>query len=89
MNPEPSGVFVATLEDRSARRLAVLAFARAGDEAEAQARAAAELSGFGWLDVRALRASEVTDAGALPEDFRAAYETALAYGCALIIYDEP
>lgn len=87
-----AGIFVVTLEavePGATRPLTVLAFARADDETNAEAAAAADLADQGWRDVRVLRIAEVIDAPALPEDFRAAYETALKWGCALIIYDEP
>ena len=51
--------------------------------------AVAELQGFGWSDIRIERAGEVTNADALPDDFRDAMANALTWGCGLIIYDEP
>ncbi len=85
-------VFVVTLEAVEADGLSpltVLAFARADDEAAAGAVATAELTGFGWRDIRILRAGEVTNPDALPDDFRDAMANALTWGCGLIIYDEP
>jgi hypothetical protein len=85
-------VFVVTLEAveaGAAGPLTILAFARADSEAQANAVAAADLTDQGWRDARALRTAEVIDPPALPEDFRSAYDTALKWGCALIIYDEP
>jgi hypothetical protein len=92
MDAEPPAVFVVTLEAveaGAAAPLTILAFARAATEADAEQVAVADLADQGWGDIRALRTAEVIDAPALPEDFRAAYETALKWGCALIIYDEP
>ncbi|WP_296459731.1 hypothetical protein [Phenylobacterium sp.] len=89
---DPPAVFVVTLEAveaGAAAPLTILAFARADTEAEAEAVATADLADEGWTGIRPLRTAEVIDAPALPEDFRAAYGTALTWGCALIIYDEP
>lgn len=91
MPEEPIGVFVVTLEGveaAGAPPLTVLAFVRAGEEAEAMAAAAAEVEALGWSQVRALRAGEIVDAAALPEDFRGALQTALTWGCGLIVYEE-
>lgn len=91
MSEPPEGVFVVTLEAVEAGAeapLTILAFARAAGEAEAEQAAAQDLADQGWSAIRALRTAEVIDVPALPEDFRSAYETALAWGCALIIYDE-
>jgi hypothetical protein len=85
-------VFVVTLEGveaAGAPALTVLAFMRAADEAEAERGATAELEALGWTGVQVLRSGEVTDAAALPEDFRAAMQTALKFGCGLVIYEEP
>lgn len=89
-------VFVVTLEARGApgtpderpEPYAALAFARAPTEDAAMALGAEELARAGFVEVRAVRAGEVTDPGALPADFAGAMQTALAYGCGLIIYDE-
>lgn len=83
-------VSVVTLEGVEAPgtpALTVLAFVRAATPAAAEAGALAELAALGWSNVRALRTGEVTDPGALPEDFRGAMETALRFGCGLIVYD--
>jgi hypothetical protein len=84
--------FLVTLEadeTSSGPRLKVLAFALGEDEAAATAAAVSDLEGQGWSGIEALRTGEVTDPGALPDDFRSAYEAALKWGCGLIIYDEP
>ena len=89
---DPPAVFVVTLEAVEAGAVApltILAFARADTEAAAEAVAAADLAGQGWTAIRALRTAEVIDVPALPEDFLSTYETALKWGCALIVYDEP
>ncbi|ODT89195.1 hypothetical protein [Phenylobacterium sp. SCN 70-31] len=89
---EPPQVFLVTLEAVEAPGdvpLTVLAFARAGDEAAAQAAAVAELEGFGWRDIRPLRVGELIDRDALPDDFRDAVANADRFGCGLIVYDEP
>lgn len=85
-------VFVVTLEaveTEGEPALTVLAFARADEEEDAGQLAVAELQRLGWCDIRILRAGEVTDAGALPDDFRGAWANALTWGCGLIVYDEP
>jgi hypothetical protein len=84
-------VFVVTLSGRErpgGRRLTVLAFTVAGDEAAALARAAGQLAAEDWREVEALRAGEVVDEAAVPDDFAAAMANARRFGCALIIYDE-
>jgi len=90
MDPAAARVFVVTLEGveaQGAPPLTVLAFVRAATAEAAEAGAAAELAGLGWSAVQVLRSGEVTDAAALPEDFRGAMQTALRFGCGLIIYD--
>ncbi len=85
-------VFVVTLEAVEADgqpALTVLAFARADEEAAAGRVAVAELERLDWRDIRILRAGEVTNPDALPDDFRDAMAQALTWGCGLIIYDEP
>ena len=85
-------VFVLTLEAVEADgqpALTVLAFARAEEEEAAGRIAVAELERLGWRQIQVLRAGEVTDPGALPEDFRGAWTNALTWGCGLIIYDDP
>lgn len=86
---EPPAVFVVTLEGMEAGEgpLTVLAFMRAETAAEAEAGAIVEVEGLGWSQVVVLRCGEVTDAAALPEDFRNAMATALKFGSGLIIYD--
>jgi hypothetical protein len=89
---DPQRVFLVTLkavEAAGAPPLTVLAFARAGDEADAQSVAVAELEGFGWRAIQPLRTGELTDRSALPPDFRDAVANADRFGCGLIIYDEP
>ena len=92
MDSAPIGVFLVTLEGLEAGAsegpLTVLAFVKAETAEAAEAAAAAELSAFEWTGVRALRSGEVVDAQALPDDFRAAFDTALRHGCGLIVYDE-
>jgi len=86
---EPS-VFLVTLEGvEDGDALSVLAFVRAGTGEAAETAAVAELLGFGWSEVRALRHGEVVDAAALPADFRAAMDQALTFGSGLIIYEAP
>ncbi|MBL8769822.1 MAG: hypothetical protein JNK30_00445 [Phenylobacterium sp.] len=90
MDETPPGMFVVTLEAVEAGApapLTILAFAAGNDEEAARAVAVADLENQGWREIAVLRTAEVIDLPALPEDFRAAYETALKWGCALIIYD--
>lgn len=85
-------VFVVTLEAVEADgepTLTVLAFAHADEEEAAGQIAVAELERLGWRHIQVLRAGEVTDPDALPDDFRGAWTNALTWGCGLIIYDEP
>jgi hypothetical protein len=77
-NAEPDG-----------RRYAILAFARADSEDEARGVAFRGLAQRGWIDAEALRAGEIVEPDAIPQDLRLAYERALAAGCSLIVYDEP
>lgn len=84
--------FLVTLEANetpSATRSTILAFALGADEAAARAAAAAELEHFGWAEIEILRAAEVTDPSAVPEDLRGALATAYKWGCGLIIYEAP
>lgn len=90
MAADPQPIFVVTLEGiepPDAAMLTVLAFTAADDEASAMDRAAAELAACDWREIRALRAGEVIDEAALPEDFAAAMANARRFGCALIIYE--
>lgn len=90
MEAEASPIFVVTLrglETPGGPPLDVLAFTEAPDEAAAMARAIGEMVGLGWVEVEALRAGEVTDEAALPEDFTDAFAAARRFGCAPIIYD--
>lgn len=64
----------------------ILAFVRADDEAGAERGAAAGLDALGWIEGRILRAGEITDPGAVPEDLRPAMARAERDGCALIVY---
>ena len=87
-----AAVFLVTLqavETAGGPALTVLAFAQAPTEDAAIGVATDELAGFGWTGIEALRTGEIIDFAALPEDFRAAVETARRFGCGLIIYDEP
>jgi len=92
MTAERPCVFLVTLqavEAPGAPLLTVLAFARADDEAAARAVAATDLKGMGWMDIQVQRTGELVDWDALPDDFRRAVDTAVRFGCGLIIYDEP
>jgi hypothetical protein len=92
MDEASAGVYVVTLEALEGGRppaLTILAFVKAGAEAEAQATAILETGRDGFSDARVLRTAEVIDAAALPEDFGAAMASAQRYGCGLIVYDEP
>jgi hypothetical protein len=87
-----AAVFVVTLEAVEAAgepRLTVLAFVAAETEDAATAEAVAELERLRWSEIAALRAGEIVEPDAVPEDMRQALENARRYGCALIIYDEP
>ena len=89
---ERPSVFLVTLkavETPGAAPLTVLAFARADDEDAAKAVATADLDGLGWTDVAVERTGALVDWEALPADFRGAVDTAVRFGCGLIIYDEP
>lgn len=90
MAEERLPVFVVTLEaTEGGRPASVLAFAQAATEAAGEAMATAELQAFGWTGIRVLRTAELIDEAALPGDFQGALDNARAYGCGLIIYDEP
>ncbi len=90
MAEDATSVFLVTLEGVEAGdALTVLAFVSAETGEAAEAAAVAELLGFGWSDVRALRHGEVIDAAALPDDFREAMDQALKFGSGLIIYETP
>lgn len=92
MPAERPRVFLVTLqavEAPGAPALTVLAFARADDEDAARAVAIADLEGLGWSDIAVARVGELVDWDALPDDFRSAVDTAVRFGCGLIIYDEP
>ncbi len=92
MAAERPQVFLVTLqavEAPGAPALSVLAFARAHDENTARAVATADLEGLGWTDIAVARVGELVDWDALPDDFRSAVDTAVRFGCGLIIYDEP
>ncbi|WP_334161180.1 hypothetical protein [Phenylobacterium sp.] len=83
-------IFVATLEGYEPddpARLTVLAFVAAEDEAGAQAQALAALAERGWTEVASLRAGEVTDEAAVPDDFATAMDSARRWGLGLIIYE--
>ena len=92
MDAPPARVFVVTLqgvEAPSPRPLTVLAFVASETAEAAEAVGADEVAALGWTDVAVVRSGEVSDAAALPADFATAMQTALRFGCALIIYDEP
>lgn len=92
MPAERPRVFLVTLravEAPGGPALTVLAFARADDEAAGQAVARADLEGLGWTDIEVQRVGELVDWNALPDDFKGAVDTAVRFGCGLIIYDEP
>jgi hypothetical protein len=85
-------VFLVTLEAveiAGSPPLTVLAFACADTEDAAKTVAVADLEGLGWTDAIVVRTGELIDFEALPDDFRAAVDTAVRFGCGLIIYDEP
>lgn len=91
MEARPS-VFLVTLqavETPGAAPLTVLAFARADDERSAQGVAVTDLRGLGWTDITVIRIGALVDWDALPGDFQGAVDTAVKFGCGLIIYDEP
>jgi len=71
------------------RRYDILAFARGEDEDAARQVASRGLAALGWIEAEMLRAGEITDPSAIPDDLRGAYERALAEGCSLLVYDEP
>jgi hypothetical protein len=81
-------VTLRAVEQEGSPPLTVLAFARAADEDAAGAVAIADLEGLGWRDVAVQRIGALVDHDALPDDFRAAVDTAMRFGCGLIIYDE-
>lgn len=76
-------------EDADGRRYTILAFAMGDTEDEACAVAREDLASQGYLDIRIERTGEITDPSGIPPDLKTAYQTALTWGCALIIYDEP
>jgi hypothetical protein len=82
-------VTLQAVEHEGSPPLTVLAFACAGDENAASAVAVGDLQGLGWRDIAVQRIGVLVDHGALPDDFRAAVDTAMRFGCGLIIYDEP
>jgi hypothetical protein len=93
----PASIFLVTTqavagpdsEDADGRRYTILAFAQAGAENDAEAIVRDDLAAQGYINVEIERTGEITDPTAIPEDLRNAYHTALKWGCALIIYDEP
>lgn len=91
MTAERPRVFLVTLQavEPGGPPLTVLAFACADDEAAAGSVAVADLEGLGWTDIHVQRTGELVDWDALPDDFRRAVDTAVRFGCGLIIYDEP
>ncbi len=92
MTADRPSVFLVTLEAVEvvgSPPLTVLAFARAGTGDAARAVATEELGSLGWTDIKVVRTGELVDFDALPEDFRGAVDTAVRFGCGLIIYDQP
>jgi hypothetical protein len=92
MAADRPSVFLVTLEAvevAGSAALTVLAFARADTEDAAKSVATEDLRGLGWTDVQVVRTGELVDFDALPDDFRGAVDTAVRFGCGLIIYDEP
>lgn len=92
MDETPVGVFVVTLEgveNGVPPPLTILAFVAVYDAARAEEIAVREAGRDGFTEVRALRAAEVIDAAAMPEDFREALANARRYGSWLIVYEEP
>ena len=93
----PASIFLVTTqaiagpdsEDADGRRYTILAFARAETEDAAQTVAREDIAAQGYIDIRIERAGEITDPSGIPDDLRNAYQTAVGWGCALIIYDEP
>jgi hypothetical protein len=93
----PASIFLVTTqavagpdsEDADGRRYTILAFAQAAAEDAAQTVARDDIAAQGYIDVEIERIGEITDPTAIPEDLRNAYHTAVKWGCALIIYDEP
>jgi hypothetical protein len=92
MTADRPSVFLVTLaavEVVGSAALTVLAFARADTEDAAKAVAVEDLHRLGWTDIQVVRTGELVDFTALPEDFRGAVDTAVRFGCGLIIYDQP
>jgi hypothetical protein len=92
MAAERPTVFLVTLQGvelAGSAPLTVLAFARADDEDAAAAVAVADLEGLGWTGIAVERIGALVDWDALPDDFRSAVDTAIRYGCGLIVYDDP
>jgi hypothetical protein len=93
----PVSVFVLTVEatagpanaEPDGRRYPILVFASGETEEAAGVVARAGLADRGWNEVAVLRTGEITDPGAVPDDMKATMDRALAYGCALIVYDAP
>lgn len=75
-NAEPDG-----------RRYDILLFCRGDDEAAARAVGAAALADRGWDEGEIVRAGEITDPGAVPEDLRGPMERAARDGAALVVYE--
>ena len=92
-----SPVFVLTMRavagpgnvEPDGRRYDLLVFARGSDEAAAEEAGRRGLDQLGWVEAQTLRVGEITDPGALPEDFRVSFDSALAQGCSIIVYDQP
>ncbi len=93
----PASIFLVTTqavagpdsEDADGRRYTILAFAQGETDDAAQTVARDDIAAQGYIDVEIERTGEITDPTGIPEDLRNAYHTAVKWGCALIIYDEP
>lgn len=97
MSPAAPPVFVLTVQALAGpsnavpdgRRYDLLVFALGSDEAAAETAARGGLSALGWDEPAILRAGEITDEAAVPDDLRPALANARTRGCAIIVYDEP
>jgi len=95
MDPAAPAIFVLTVtavagprnSEPDGRRYDILLFARAADEAEADAVGRHALDVRGWDAPQILRSGEITDEGAVPEDLRGPMQRARRDGCALVVYE--
>ena len=96
MDQEPIGVFVLTVRalagprnsEPDGKRYDILLFARGETEEAARELGAAALDDRGWDEAEILRAGEIIDAGAVPEDLKGAMQRAVRDGTALIVYED-